>query len=130
MKVISKIMVGLSLLMVTGLMVATPVFLVTNTNDSGEGSLRQAVADSEAMYNEPDTVPFNHVIVVNVPGAIRLNSDIHIAHPVSINGNVPGISIIGGRIIFDPGSEGSEIRNIFESTSHALKTEEQRETMW
>jgi hypothetical protein len=53
----------ISLLLLTGLPMATPrvraaAYTVTNTNDSGSGSLRQAIIDANNNPG-PDTIAFN-----------------------------------------------------------------------
>jgi len=63
-------------------------FLVTNTNDSGTGSLRQAVLDSNALAGA-DTIEF----ASGLTGTITLTSgEIGVSGAVSING--PGSSVI------------------------------------
>jgi uncharacterized repeat protein (TIGR01451 family) len=69
-----------------------PPIFVSNTNDSGAGSLRQAILDSNATAGAPETITFN------IPGAgvqtIVLTSDLPpITDPVSIDGYTqPGAS--------------------------------------
>ncbi|MBE9175138.1 right-handed parallel beta-helix repeat-containing protein, partial [Synechocystis salina LEGE 06155] len=63
-----------------------PVLVVTNTNDSGPGSLRQAILDANA---QPGTTPIE--ITFNIPGTgvqtINLQSALPaITRPVTING--------------------------------------------
>lgn len=147
MKLIPKIIIGLCLLMMNGIMKSIPVIPVTNRNDAGPGSLRQAVIESSELYQNPDEFPFQNIIIFEIAGNIRLKTDIHIAHRVIIDGwTAPGalvntnphgmpnneiktISIVGGRLIRDPGSEGSAILGINESMASRLKTEEQYESM-
>ncbi|MBK9439856.1 MAG: hypothetical protein IPN53_00535 [Comamonadaceae bacterium] len=62
-------------------------FTVTNTNDSGAGSLRQAVADASGSP-APNTVNF----APGVSGTIVLTDQIWIAGPMSIQG--PGASTL------------------------------------
>ena len=62
-------------------------FTVTNTNDSGDGSLRKAVADASASP-APNTVNF----APGVSGTIVLTDQIWIAGPMSIEG--PGASML------------------------------------
>jgi hypothetical protein len=64
------------------------VIVVSNTNDSGPGSLRQAIADSPCVNNQIEFAP-------ELSGAtIALNTELSIAKNVTITGNVP-ISISG-----------------------------------
>src|SRR5437763_5634451 len=68
-------------------------FVVTNTNDSGLGSLRQAITDSNASF-PPDV----NTISFNIPGAgiqtiAPLSPLLNITHPVIIDGYTqPGAS--------------------------------------
>lgn len=78
--------------------------IVTNTNDSGPGSLRQAVADA----NDRDTINATHV-----SGSIGLSSgELFVSKNVTING---------------PGAEKLSVENtrssrVFEFTSAAVVT--------
>lgn len=56
-------------------------FTVTNTNDSGAGSLRQAILDAAAAAG-PDTIGFQ----TGLTGTITLNSTLTINHDVMITG--------------------------------------------
>ena len=66
--------------------------MVTNTNDSGEGSLRQAIIASNATIGVPDTIEFN----IEPPGAqtIQPSSGLpSITDPVVIDGTTqPGFA--------------------------------------
>jgi hypothetical protein len=56
-------------------------FSVTNTNDSGAGSLRQAIINANADVNSP------HVITISATGTISLLSALpNIVQPMTING--------------------------------------------
>lgn len=112
-------------------------FTVTNTNDSGAGSLRQAIIDSNANANSPTV----DVIEFNIPGTgehviTHVLSFDDIVEPVSINGySQPGssantaaspeplngtITIVidgtgptsGNGLIFESGSAGSSLRGV------------------
>lgn len=70
---------------------AASTFVVTNTNDSGPGSLRQAILDANADQ-VADQISFN---IPNIPAdgvaTIRLASDLIITQPVTIDGGTqPG----------------------------------------
>lgn len=65
---------------------APATFAVTNTNDSGAGSLRQAIIDANSNSNpsEQDTVAFN--ITGSGAHLIALSSSVQITQPVVIDG--------------------------------------------
>lgn len=68
--------------------VAAPMFAtitVTNTNDSGAGSLRQAILDSNASLGVPDTIVFN--LGAGTPSIALLSALPTIFDPVTISGN-------------------------------------------
>jgi hypothetical protein len=71
------------LLIITAVCARAATFVVTNTNDSGPGSLRQAILDANADA-------FVDQISFNIPGdgqaTIRLASDLVIFQPVTIDG--------------------------------------------
>ncbi len=83
------------------------IFTVTNTNDSGAGSLRQAILDANATPG-PDTINFN--IAPGGPQTIRVGSITglplpYISDTVTINGETqPGFSDTGTPIIVLDGS--------------------------
>ena len=56
----SRLLLGLALLVVSGLSTLTwsATYTVTNTNNSGAGSLRQAILDANGTA-QPDTIIFN-----------------------------------------------------------------------
>ena len=65
-------------------------FTVTNTNDSGPGSLRQAVADSN-LAPGPDTIAFS------VTGTIRLTSGMLVVNgDLTIDGPGAGVLTVSG----------------------------------
>src|SRR5438094_275625 len=69
---------------------AVTTFAVTNTNDSGPGSLRQATADA-------NTAPGADTIHITASGTIHLMSTLHITDEVTILG--PGadrLAVDGG----------------------------------
>ena len=68
------------------------VIVVTNTNDSGPGSLRQALADA----NDGDTID-----ATGVSGTILLTSgELQITHNVTINGPGAGTLAVNGSMTF------------------------------
>ena len=71
------------------------IIVVTNTNDSGPGSLRDALA----IANDGDTID-----ATGISGTISLTSgELQITHAVTINGPGPGSLLIvgGGARVFD-----------------------------
>jgi len=79
-------------------------FIVTNTNDSGAGSLRQALADAEANGVGADTITFD----ASLDGQeINLQSELVITQgTVSINGDVDGDGNPDVRISGDSNDDG------------------------
>ena len=87
------LIVVLALLVVTGDggQVSAATFTVTNTNDSGPGSLRQAIADA----NSSDTITFDSGIlpgtITLTTGRLNINKDLTIQGPgasdLAIDGN-------------------------------------------
>jgi hypothetical protein len=89
---------------------APAVFMVSNLNDGGAGSLRQAIADANAAA-DADTIIFAAglagTINLTLPGADNTNSggDLDILNPVSIQG--PGATAVavsqtvGNERVFD-----------------------------
>ena len=68
--------------------VVTPAgrqFLVTNTNDSGAGSLRQAILDSNADTGDRDTIVFN-IPGTGVHTIAPLAALLMLSQPVVIDG--------------------------------------------
>lgn len=65
---------------------APAVFTVTNTNDSGAGSLRQAVLSANANSNPSDQDVINFSISGLGPHLIQLQSQLTITQSVKING--------------------------------------------
>src|SRR6056300_479303 len=79
---------------------AQATFTVTNTNDSGPGSLRQAILDANATAAK-DVIEFN---IPNAgPHTITLSTELSpIFFPVDINGNTqPGFSSGNPQVIID-----------------------------
>lgn len=71
------------------------VFSVTNANDAGAGSLRQAITNANADAASP------HTININVAGTVLLNSNLPvISKSITINGAVPGGSTISGNQLY------------------------------
>src|SRR5262249_34064182 len=74
-------------------------FTVTNTNDSGVGSLRQAISDANAGGPGPHTITFN------IPGSG--------VHGIELSSGLPAISIPVGGLTIDattqPGYAGSPL---------------------
>ena len=81
-----------------------PVILVTNINDSGPGSLRQALA----IANDGDTID-----ATGVSGAILLTSgELQITHNVTINGPGAGNLAVNGNatfVVFDNSATNATI---------------------
>lgn len=69
-------------------------FLVTNLNDSGTGSLRQAIADSNSSVGVADMIAFQP----GIAGTIELTSgELIIKDSVTIQGPGPDVITISGR---------------------------------
>ena len=82
-------------------------FQVTNVNDLGLGSLREAVTGANAG-------PGADLITFNIPGApphvIALASPLSITGPVTLDGSTdPGVVIGGNIVALDAGSAGSTV---------------------
>ena len=78
---------------------AATTFTVTNTNDSGSGSLRQAITDANGAGAGPHTIAFD------IPGSgVRT---------ISLATSLPGINVSSGGLIIDattqPGYGGSPL---------------------
>ncbi len=69
---IGQILFGLAIFILLGVTVQAATFTVTNTNDSGAGSLRDALAQT-GTNNQPDTIVFD-AAVFNVQRTITLTS--------------------------------------------------------
>lgn len=89
----------LGMALFVGSLLMTPVdkaeaatFTVTNTNDSGAGSLRQAIIDANGAVG-PDDVTF----AAGVTGSISLYSVIAIDDPVTITGPGQSVLTLSGR---------------------------------
>ncbi|CAN5338127.1 hypothetical protein BH11PLA2_BH11PLA2_50270 [soil metagenome] len=72
---------------------ATPTYVVSNTNNSGAGSLRQAILDSNVSLGF-DTITFNSTF--NTAKTITLASEIGITDSVTIVGPGAGLLTING----------------------------------
>lgn len=70
----------LFLVLTNSVSAAPQTFVVTNTNDSGVGSLRQAINDSNANYNPSDTDTINF----NIPG--------NNVHTITLESELPGLN--------------------------------------
>lgn len=68
-------------------------FTVTNNNDSGAGSLRQAIIDANADTNSPHQITFNNSYNIAILSALTTPS-----RPMTIDGGVNTINIIGTAI--------------------------------
>src|SRR5581483_3225332 len=76
------------------------VYVVTNLNDSGAGSFRDAVSQS------------NRIVVFNVGGYINLSSPVSVASNITIDGQTApggGIGVKGSEVSFD-GSNNEVVR--------------------
>lgn len=104
---------GGALLSLTGFAsdVSAATFTVTNTNDNGAGSLRQAVLDAEAAGGA-DTIVFQ----AGVTGTIQLTSGhILIYDDLAING--PGaatLSVVGGVVTRQPQGQNAYSGGVFQ----------------
>src|SRR5687768_8793507 len=109
-------MIKVSPLLLTALVAASSTgaatFVVTSTNDSGPGTLRQAILDANTT-SASDSIDFN--IAGSGPHLIRPQSDLPIvSHPLRIDGTTqpgytgqPRVELKGG--VF-PGDIGLHIR--------------------
>jgi len=97
------------------------VYFVTNTADSGAGSLRQAIADANA-HPGLDSIDFQ-IVSFSAQIGLSAGSPFVITSPILIDGATqeypsgPGRVIIGfsgnsDGFVLDTGSDGSEIRNL------------------
>ena len=77
--------------------VVPAVFLVTNTNDAGPGSLRSAMIDANNTPNVggPDRIEFN------IPG-----SGVHIIQPTTPSGQISALPVIHDPVIIDGYTQG------------------------
>ena len=91
-------------------------FVVTNGNDAGVGSLRQAILSANA-----DAAGAPHTITINYSGVISITSSLPaITRRVTIDGidratrivSSPGGNNLIAQIVLGPGSGGSTIRNL------------------
>jgi hypothetical protein len=88
------------------------VFTVTNTNDSGPGSLRQAVLDAN-VNNVEDTIVFD-AAVFNVPRTIVLTTGEIVIQPDDASGTARIVTIIGpgANLLELNGNNNSRIFNV------------------
>ncbi|MBK5965525.1 hypothetical protein CCR95_15875 [Thiocystis minor] len=83
--------------------------VVTNTNDSGAGSLRQAILNANAMINGPTP----DVITFNIPGA-----GVHTIQPIS------ALPVIGEGVLIDGYSQpGASVNTLATGTNAVLLIE-------
>jgi hypothetical protein len=88
----AKFFAGFLFVLCFGLTVTAATFTVTNTNDSGAGSLRQAVLDANAAAGD-DTIVFDSSF--NSPQTITLaGSEIVVAANGSLTINGPGADLL------------------------------------
>jgi len=82
--------------------------IVTNTNDSGAGSLRAAIAATNGSAD-----PTNNIAFGNVAGPLTLSSGLSITKPVSIDFRVAGNQVVlRGNVGIGIGSSGAVTLNI------------------
>ena len=74
--------VGLALGLWAGTPAMAATYTVNNLNDSGAGSLRDAVAQANATVGVPDVINFG----AGVTGTIPLATPIIVTDPLTING--------------------------------------------
>ncbi|NII26974.1 T9SS type A sorting domain-containing protein [Pseudoflavitalea sp. X16] len=90
-------------------------FVVSNGNNAGAGSLRQAILDANANASVPHTITFTVTGVINITTSLPT-----ITRPVTIDGGSPGTVTISGPggnntialFVLGTGSGGSTIRNL------------------
>ena len=80
-----------------GAVEANQSFVVTNTNDSGAGSLRQAVADAATAAEA--VVTFDDTVFASGTAVITLTTPIVLANPVTLSGPDAGVKIRGGNSV-------------------------------
>ena len=76
-----KAILFLSFLIITNF-IFSGIVLVTNTNDTGAGSLRDAIANA----NEGDTIKFNQSLISGGNDTVILASEISINKPLTLMG--------------------------------------------
>src|SRR6476469_8289556 len=88
------------------------VFTVTNTNDSGAGSLRQAILDAN-VNNADDTINFD-AAVFNVARVILLTTGELVIDPDNSDGTVRSLTIngTGANLVEINGNDHSRIFRI------------------
>jgi hypothetical protein len=116
-------------------------YTVTNTNDSGAGSLRQAILDANATVGVADTINFN--ITGSGVHSILLSSTLSITDAVTINATtesdfagtplivVSGVDAVTSGFSLASGSSGSTIRgfNIRDFTSAGIEIQSNNNTI-
>ncbi|MBW4612727.1 MAG: hypothetical protein KME21_05505 [Desmonostoc vinosum HA7617-LM4] len=93
-------------------------FSVTNTNDSGIGSLRQAISDANTLTGG-DIINFDGVFADNIARTITLSSSLQITDDVDIQGTDASLISVSGNYSQDlDGSEsGSRVFEISSDTT-------------
>ncbi|WP_341525829.1 choice-of-anchor Q domain-containing protein [Nostoc sp. UHCC 0302] len=75
---------------------STSIFTVSNTNDNGSGSLRQAILDANASWGK-DIIKFDGVFTDNIADTITLTSgSLFISEDLSIDGTGTNLLTISG----------------------------------
>jgi hypothetical protein len=115
----SGLMLTILLLTISAINATAATFTVTNTNNSGAGSLRQAIADSNAAAGS-DTITFDPA-VFNTPQTITLANPILVSpatgESLTITGPGANLLTIRGN---GAGDFTGQIFNRNANTSHAL----------
>jgi hypothetical protein len=96
-----------------GITIDTNGFIVTNTADSGEGSLRQAIANANAIAGT-DTITFAEVFTDATPDTITLSGT-----ELSISGNTT-ITGTGANLLTLSGNNTSRLFNVASGTTVSL----------
>ena len=98
---------------------AAKIFAVTNTNDSGTGSLRQAILDANANAGLTDTIRFDVAGTINLATALPDIDDTVIIDATTAPGytGTPVVTLDGSLVAGDglrlvAGSDGSEIAGL------------------
>lgn len=83
----------LVIILLTGINVYATNFIVTNNNDTGVGSLHQAIADANADVNAPHLITFNGNLVIALSTVLPTPSK-----TMTIDGGINTIKIVGTAI--------------------------------